>query len=85
MAVRRRGSGRYRQRVQIQTRTETRATDGGVTETWTALAPVWASVEPLIGEELWEAQKVNPIVTHRVRMRHRSDVTSKHRLVLLNV
>ena len=48
---------------------------------WQTVATVWASVEPLSGRELWQAQQVVSEVTHRVRLRHNAypGLTPKHR------
>jgi SPP1 family predicted phage head-tail adaptor len=51
-------------------------------EDWQTVATVWAAVEPLLGNILFSAQQAVPGCTHKVRMRHRSDITVKrHRLV----
>lgn len=77
-------AGRLRQRVQIQERAETRDEHGGTEPNWNTIATVWASVEPLRGRELFEAQQLKERTTMRVRMRHYPALTTKHRLVLLN-
>ncbi len=78
-------AGRLRHRVQIQERVETtRDEHGGISPTWSTIATVSASVEPLRGRELFEAQQVQERTTIRVRMRHYPGLTTKHRLVLLN-
>jgi len=75
-------SGQLRHRVQIQNLTQARSSDyGDVQDTASPLAWVWASVEPLSGRERWTAQQVAPDVTHRVRMRYRSDVTPAVQLI----
>jgi SPP1 family predicted phage head-tail adaptor len=51
-------------------------------ETWTDVATVNASVEPLRGRELIAAQTTNSEVTGTIRMRYRSGITPKMRCVL---
>jgi SPP1 family predicted phage head-tail adaptor len=56
---------------------------GDAITTYTAVATVWASVEPLRGEERFEAQQVTADVTHRIRFRWGSVIagmTPKYRL-----
>jgi len=37
-------------------------------------AKIWASIRPLSGRELWQAQQVQADVTHAVRIRYRNGV-----------
>ena len=74
-------AGSLRHRITIQSVTETEDTFGGTTEVWGTHATVWASIEPLSGRELLQAQQVQAEVTHRVRCRYVSGVTSKMRVL----
>lgn len=74
-------TGRLRHRVTIQRLTRTEPGDGTVTVDWTPLETVWASIEPLRGRELIEAQAFGARTTHRVRMREYDGLTSKDRLL----
>lgn len=78
-------AGSLRHRVAIQEPVETRDDHGGITRTWNTIATVWASVEPLSGTELYEAQQVQSRVTVRVRMRPYAGLTTKHRLLWTNI
>lgn len=49
-------------------------------DTWSTFATAWASIEPLSGKELWNAQQVIPLLTHRVVMRYLVGVTSEMRV-----
>lgn len=49
-------------------------------ESWTDVATVWASVEPLQGRELTAAQEVHSEAEVRIKMRYRSGVTAKMRV-----
>jgi len=73
-------AGKLRHRVTIQQATEARNSIGEVTRTWSALATVWANVEPLNGREFIDAQRPEVQVSHRVTMRYRSDVTPQMRV-----
>jgi SPP1 family predicted phage head-tail adaptor len=53
---------------------------GGQTLTWADVATVWASVEGLSTREFLQAGALQNAGTHIVRLRHRDDVTIKHRL-----
>jgi SPP1 family predicted phage head-tail adaptor len=62
--------GKLRHRVTIQRPTEVRDTAyGDVDLQWVDIATVWASVEPLSGQERIDAAQVAGQVTHRVIMR----------------
>jgi len=74
-------AGKLRHRVTIQQATATRDTIGVPEDTWSTLATVWAAVEPLTGREFVEAFRTNAELTHRVRIRYRSDVTAKMRVL----
>jgi len=75
-------AGQLRHRIAIQGCTDARDAHGGITRTWATTDTVWAAVEPLSGTELLEAQQVHARATVRIRMRHYTGLTSKHRLVL---
>jgi SPP1 family predicted phage head-tail adaptor len=70
-------AGLLRHRFVIKTAIETKDSFGGTVETQITFATVWASIEPLSGRELLQAQQVQAEVTHRVRMRYLHGVTSK--------
>ena len=73
-------AGRLTQRITLQTRTETQNTFGETTWTWTDLDTVWAAVEPLTGTERIAAAQVQSQSDIRIRIRHRDDLTTKHRV-----
>lgn len=74
--------GDLRERVTIQSFSE--APDGGhsLTPTYTDLATVWAKVEDLDGIKKFNAIQIDPLLTHRITIRYRSDVTSEHWILL---
>lgn len=54
--------------------------DGGITKGETNLGQRWASIEPLSGREYMEASQMGSEVTHRIRLRYFSGLTTKHHL-----
>lgn len=76
-------AGKLRHRVALQ---ELRAGSPDVSgsgmpdESWTTVATLDASAEPLSGRELFAAQEHHSEVTTRFRIRYRSGVTAKMRL-----
>jgi SPP1 family predicted phage head-tail adaptor len=76
--------GKMRERVTIQSPSEVRGRSGETKLEWSAAATVWASVEGLSSRDILQAQQANVVATHRIRIRHRDDVTHTHRLVWRN-
>jgi SPP1 family predicted phage head-tail adaptor len=76
--------GKMRERVTIQSPSEVRGRSGETKLEWSASATVWASVEGLSSRDILQAQQANVIATHRIRIRHRDDVTHTHRIVWRN-
>jgi len=54
--------------------------DGSAEPTFVDGDEVWASIEPLSGRELFDAQTTRTEQVVRIRMRWRSDLTQKHQL-----
>jgi SPP1 family predicted phage head-tail adaptor len=54
---------------------------GGVTETWSDVATVWANIRPITGKEYFASGAVQADVTHYVTIRYYDGLTPKHRLV----
>ena len=74
--------GKMRERVTIKAPTEVRSRSGETTLNWDAtVATVWASVEGLSSRDIIQAQQANVVASHRIRIRHRTDVTHEHRVV----
>lgn len=74
-------AGRLRHRVAIQRATRTRDSFGEAIRTWSTLATVWASVEPLRGREFFDAEMVQAEVSHRVIMRAYPGLQATDRLL----
>lgn len=54
---------------------------GELDEVWVDVAQVWASVEPLVGREFYEAQQIQSSVTAKIRIRWRPGVDAGMRIV----
>lgn len=76
-------SGRLRQRITIQTHTESRDALGASIWTWSTLAKVWAEVRMPYGSERFVSAADVEVaqVTHRVKIRYRDDVSPLNRIV----
>ena len=75
--------GNMRSRITIQTLGGSTDAGGGQTTTWSALdTPIWAHIRPLSGREIQMANAQVGVVTHEIRIRYRTDVTTAHRILL---
>jgi SPP1 family predicted phage head-tail adaptor len=71
--------GPLRDRLTIQTYTDTFNTYGETTKSWSTLTgtPVYAEIRPVSGRELIRADKVQGEVSHIITIRHLSTVTNR--------
>ena len=77
--------GAHRTRMNVEELTETRTADGEIIENWIVDRPVWAQVMGLRGRELFSAQQVNALTSHKVTIRYfRGLKSKKHRLTSLD-
>ena len=77
--------GRKNRRVSFERPYETPDAVGDVDKAWLPVATVWASVEPLRGEERYQAQQIQATADHRIRVRWSTTLatlTPKHRAKL---
>ena len=75
-------AGKLRKRVAIQSRTDSVSDETmAPTQTWTTVATVWASVEPLSGQEGIQANQLNAELSHRVTIRYYSGLTAAYRIL----
>lgn len=77
-------AGRLRHRVTIQQLVAASPDQYGTGEPdegWSDVATVWASVEPLQGKALFAAQEMHADVEVSIRLRYRSGITEKMRVV----
>ncbi len=72
-------AGRLRHYVSHQTRTTEPNEFGEAELTWVESGKIWASIEPLVGNELHRARQVDAATSHRIRVRHR-DVSVMDRI-----
>ena len=80
MSERYKSAGALRQKVVIETKTESRDSYGQVDESWETLGSVWADVRPRSGSEFYAADQVHSNITHLVELRHHPGLTSSMRL-----
>jgi SPP1 family predicted phage head-tail adaptor len=66
--------GKARERVTIQSLTNTRDAVGQTSQQWANVAEVAAKVETLSANETYSARQVDSLATHRVVIRWRKDV-----------
>lgn len=75
-------AGQLRHRVNIQRQVETQNAYGEPEVSWSnVVTDIWASIEPLRGKEFFAAKQFNAEIEARIRMRYRSDVTAKMRIL----
>jgi SPP1 family predicted phage head-tail adaptor len=72
--------GALRHRLALEEPVETPDGAGGVTRSYQTLATLWAKVTPASARERMEAAARGATVTHRIVIRARSGVTTRHRL-----
>lgn len=79
-------AGEFRDYVTLQRVTESANAIGTAgTAAWANLATapsVWALIEPLTGREALTGDRVQAEATHRIRIRHRTDLRAKDRVTL---
>jgi len=69
------------QRLTIQTPNYASSTQSGQgVASWSTLATVWGSVTPMNASEGMTDQSITSQATYEIEIRHRSDVTPKHRI-----
>jgi SPP1 family predicted phage head-tail adaptor len=76
-------SGELRHTVAIQEQTDTPDGMGGYTTAWanvTGMGAVPAAIWPLKSVEKIEAMKLEHTVTHKIRIRYRSGISTKNRI-----
>jgi SPP1 family predicted phage head-tail adaptor len=73
-------AGQLRHYITVQQVTETQDTFGQGIESWTTWKQVYAAVEPMVGREYFASAQTLSKVTHRIRIRHLSGLTTKHRI-----
>jgi len=72
--------GDLRHRVTLESPTKTPDGMGGFITAWTTVVEVFAAIWPVGATEQMEAAQQVMTITHRIRMRYRSDVASSWRV-----
>lgn len=75
------GAGELTERVVIRSSTTTGDGQGGRIPTPVTLAKVWAAVRPLSGVERLQAEAIGSLVSWRISIRYRADVTPQMTLI----
>lgn len=73
-------AGRYRCRVELLRPTATKDGMGGTNTQYSVAGIVWAGIEPLKGVPLFEEKRQGTLITVKIVMRYRSDVSEKWRV-----
>lgn len=73
-------AGKRDRRIKLLRYSQTTGSSGGVTETYTEFATVWASVKDLRGSQFFAAQQSNSMVTTKFIIQYRSDLTARDRI-----
>lgn len=74
--------GALRARLILEAPTDVMDDNGGFTRTFSTLAVVWGEITPASGRASFDANQSEELLSHRIRIRWRSDVSSQHRLRL---
>ena len=74
-------AGQLRHPVTIQTSAETVDAFGEPIQGWSSAITAWASIAPLSGQERLQGDQVIAECSHRVRMRHDTNIATTARLL----
>jgi len=73
-------AGPLRHRINLQQAVEASNGFGDVIRTWSTVATVWASINPLSGREYLAARQAQAETTTRIQIRFRSDIDETWRV-----
>jgi SPP1 family predicted phage head-tail adaptor len=71
--------GRLNRRLTLEAPAESADGAGGVTRSFSAVATLWASVEPVSARANVSADAPGATITHRIQIRYSADITLRHR------
>lgn len=71
--------GQLNRRLTLEAPVESADGAGGVTLTYSAVATLWASVEPVSARGGVAADALGATITHRITIRYSADITLRHR------
>lgn len=72
-------AGKLDKRITLQSSSKTKSATGKITITWSDMGAVWCQFVDSRGREFMAARQVNSKITHVLKVRYRSDVTSEWR------
>lgn len=75
-------AGKLRHRLTIQEPTTALDQYGEAVKTWSTVATVWGSIEPLRMQEYFEAQQTQAKATHKIEVRYVQGISSTYRVML---
>lgn len=73
-------AGKLDRQIVLKSYSEVKDSSGGITETYTDVATVWADVIALRGSQFIAAQQTNSQITTKFRIRYRSDIDARWRI-----
>lgn len=73
--------GQLRHRVTFQKLVKIQDSFGQPIEQWDDVVTVWASVEPLVGKQYFDAETINSEISHKIKLRHRTGITPDMRII----
>ena len=73
--------GQLSSRVALERPVRTADGSGGATLDWEEVVTLWAAIEPVAAGEIFAADRLATRVTHRIIIRHRTDVEGVMRIV----
>lgn len=73
--------GDLRQRILFQSIVETPDDAHGHTITWKDEVVTWAKVEPVSGTESYFAHQLRNVISHKIKIRYRTDISVEMRIV----
>ena len=74
-------AGELRHKITIQELQRVPDGYGGYTETWNDIAVVWAKIQPLRGNERYQAQQVSSALSHKIILRYLDGVKPQMRVL----
>ena len=72
--------GKMRHSLTIQAQSRANDSAGGARRTYSTLATVMGSIEPVGGNLRLYGDQIEGVSTHKITIRYRNDVTTKHRI-----
>lgn len=73
-------TGRLDRQIKLLRYGTTTDTAGGIVDTYTEFATIWATVTDLRGTQFFASQQSQSVVTTKFFMRYRDDLTAKDRI-----